>query len=79
MEFYLRRNTSTFKDKVVVYFFPSAPILDLRGKFYFLPWSKDNRVHAHVSLIVGSTLCWSEIEAQLEDKYTKRVWEFFLS
>ena len=36
MEFYLRRNTSTFKDKVMVYiFFLSAPILYLMGKFCF--------------------------------------------
>ena len=37
MKFYLRRNTSAFKDKEVVYFVvPSASILVLRGKFYFL-------------------------------------------
>lgn len=55
MQFYLKINI-TFKDKVIIYVFLSAPILDLTGKFYFPLWNDDNRICAHISLILGKVL-----------------------
>lgn len=83
MEFYLRRNTSTSKDKVVVSFFPSATVLDLRDKFYFLLWRDGDRIYAHTVLIVDSV--FASLMSVARDKRPRkraniqkrrRVWEF---